>query len=344
MLRGRAGRPVDVGRRRPGGVRRTLRRRSSGGGSYSQASGRAARAGTRHRESRASSCRPPGKRSSRTCSNRGSSTPPRTRNCLTSGPAGPRARSFEGHAELSHIWPAGPRARPLRGTRNCLTSGARLGRPPSVTGRPSSPKHRRSAEALRGALLPQEVGELVGVQLGEPVEGPGPRSPGPDLRVAVTADVPDRVVCTRGGRVVTVVVALGRLVTVAAAAALAASVLQISESSSKSSTGRTLRHFWQRRQFAAIYSPSLVFLCSHPTNATAHRRFRPAQDATAPGRRAARGRWESAGQYSPRTSTTRTTAWVVELVGLGPRTTARLPIVPLFNAVAACRRSVPVTT
>src|SRR4051812_26461180 len=100
------------------------------------------------------------------------------------------------------------------------------------------------------------------------------------------------VVCTRGALVVTVVVALGRLVTVAAAAALAVSVRQISESPSKSSTGRTLRHFWQRRQFAAIYSPSLV-CAPHPTNATARPRFpaRP-EHATAPGRRAARGRWE----------------------------------------------------
>src|SRR5690349_10950338 len=49
-------------------------------------------------------------------------------------------------------------------------------------------------------------------------------------------------------------------------------------------------------------------------------------------------------QYSPSTSTTRTTACVVEPVGLGPRTTARLPTVAVLNAVAACSRSLPETT
>src|SRR5205085_178951 len=75
------------------------------------------------------------------------------------------------------------------------------------------------------------------------------------------------------GLAVTVVVALGRLVPVVAAEALAVSARHSSESPSKSSIGRTLRHFWHRRQFAAISSRLSSCRRPHPTKADGTPRF-----------------------------------------------------------------------
>src|SRR4051812_43590478 len=80
------------------------------------------------------------------------------------------------------------------------------------------------------------------------------------------------------GLVVTFVVTLARAGAVDAAAALAVSSRQISESPSKSSTGRTLRHFWQRRQLAAMSprpSSERARRRGHPPPATLRRRRGP---------------------------------------------------------------------
>ena len=138
--------------------------------------------------------------------------PPRTRNCLTSRPARAAQDIDRGSSNDLRTVTAPPRRAPRAAGRRTRRRAA-----------PRAGRGRGCVPAARGP--------------------PGRRGP----RMSRTA-----VVGTRGVSSSPWSSTLGARSRCAAAAALAASARQISESPSKSSTGRTLRHFWQRRQFAAM--------------------------------------------------------------------------------------------